>query len=416
MIKANTDILATDFIIATTAGEALSARDAVYISTADGKAYKCDADDVTKIGFVGFAQEAAALNAAVNIINSGVATGFSGLTIGAQYFVSATAGAITTTKPTNYKIVGTAVSATVIRIADYLTERVTTYLPNSLNGGETTQFDITNTAGSTYRYTWDGTGTDPVINAGTFPIGTVVDIYSANMAAVNSGFFTVTGVGANYFEVTNASGVAEINKTLGQSGYLLKGAVYTKTGGLRYAIIKGVGAGGNGSGASANRAAGGGGGGAGYFEKCFTASELGATENLIVGKPATGTGDNPANKGSRTIFGTASLLISNGGLSGTVNAQGGLGGTATGGDINIPGSDGGYPDVGYSGSSTLYRPGSGGASFLGASVIGNTSTGNPGVAGYLYGSGGSGANATGGGGAQNGGTGADGVLIITEYY
>ena len=38
---------------------------------------------------------------------------------------------------------------------------------------------------------------------------------SSNMAAANRGSFPVTGVSTNYFEVTNASGTAENNKTLG---------------------------------------------------------------------------------------------------------------------------------------------------------------------------------------------------------
>lgn len=127
MIKSNTDILATDFILTTTAGEALSARDAVYISTADGKAYKCDADDLTKMDFAGFAQEAAILNASVNIINNGVATGFSGLTTGARYYISGTAGGITTTPPTNVTNVGVALSATVIRMDKFPTQRVVSF-------------------------------------------------------------------------------------------------------------------------------------------------------------------------------------------------------------------------------------------------------------------------------------------------
>ena len=55
MIKTAQTIAASDFVIVTTAGEALSARDAVYISSTDGKAYKCDADDTTKLAFRGTA-------------------------------------------------------------------------------------------------------------------------------------------------------------------------------------------------------------------------------------------------------------------------------------------------------------------------------------------------------------------------
>lgn len=116
MIKTGQNVEQSDYVIVTTAGEALSVRDAVYISSSDGKAYKCDADDATKVRFAGFAQEAAALNAAVNVICYGPATGFSGLTIGARYFVSGTAGSITATAPAIVRVVGIAVSASVILI------------------------------------------------------------------------------------------------------------------------------------------------------------------------------------------------------------------------------------------------------------------------------------------------------------
>lgn len=86
-------------------------------------------------------------------------------------------------------------------------------------GDSTTQFDVTNTAGTTYRYTYDGTGTDPVISATTVPTGATVKVFATNMASGNEGTFTVTGSGNNYFEITNAGGVAESNKTIG-SGYI----------------------------------------------------------------------------------------------------------------------------------------------------------------------------------------------------
>lgn len=86
--------------------------------------------------------------------------------------------------------------------------------------GSTTQFDITNTAGDTYRYTYDGTGTDPGITGVTVPTGCQVSIYSTNFDSGNNGTFIVTFSDTNYFEVTNASGVAESNKTIGAGGYL----------------------------------------------------------------------------------------------------------------------------------------------------------------------------------------------------
>lgn len=99
-------------------------------------------------------------------------------------------------------------------------------------GDSTSQFDITNTSGTTYRYTFDGTGTSPGITTSTFPTGATVTIAAQNFTAGNNGTFLVTGSGSNYFEVTNASGVVESNKTLG-TGYL---AVYGGTVGTNYSV------------------------------------------------------------------------------------------------------------------------------------------------------------------------------------
>lgn len=115
-------------------------------------------------------------------------------------------------------------------------------------GSSTTQFDITNPAGATFRYTFDGTGTDPSISAATFPIGSFVLIAAQNFTTANNGLFVVTGVGTNYFEVTNASGVVESNKTIG-TGYIynqfrkvlnINGTYYAYTGGETTDTLTGV--------------------------------------------------------------------------------------------------------------------------------------------------------------------------------
>lgn len=90
-----------------------------------------------------------------------------------------------------------------------------TYNHTNSVGSSTTQFDITNPSGTTFRYTYDATGTDPAITAITFPTGTQVTVNIANASAGNNGTFTITGSGANYFEVDNPAGVAESNKTIG---------------------------------------------------------------------------------------------------------------------------------------------------------------------------------------------------------
>jgi hypothetical protein len=76
-------------------------------------------------------------------------------------------------------------------------------------GDTTSQWDVTNPAGTTFRYTYDGTGTAPsfaMLTAGT----SILNI-SDGFAAGNLGVFTVTAVAATYFEITNAAGVVESN-------------------------------------------------------------------------------------------------------------------------------------------------------------------------------------------------------------
>lgn len=115
-------------------------------------------------------------------------------------------------------------------------------------GSATSQFDITNTSGSTYRYTWDGTGTDPVITATSIPALSYILLEAQNFNTANNGIFVVTGSGTNYFEVTNASGVVESNKTIG-TGFIYKnytkvliinGVLYAYTGGETTTTLTGV--------------------------------------------------------------------------------------------------------------------------------------------------------------------------------
>ncbi len=118
MIKADSTILATDFITTLIAGEALAIRDALYISAADGKVYKTDTSNPTKVNFYGFAQEAAILNASVNVHHDSHLGGFSGLTINGDIWLGASAGSITQTKPTATipARIGYASSASIVRI------------------------------------------------------------------------------------------------------------------------------------------------------------------------------------------------------------------------------------------------------------------------------------------------------------
>lgn len=178
--------------------------------------------------------------------------------------------------------------------------------------------------------------------------------------------------------------------------------------------------------ASQSSAAGGGSGGS-YLRKLITGSTLatiiasGEAFNVGAGGAAPASGANNGNTGGTTTFGSTFLTCQggNGGGSGNNAATfeyaggGAIPAIATGGDINIAGSAG---QPGITGAQTQAYAGNGGFNLLSLpAVLGANSNGN-GTAGMGYGGGGSGACNTNNGGAFSGGAGANGVIIITEYY
>lgn len=109
-----------------TAGENLSAGNVVYLSdgsggTTAGRWYKADADNTyssTQAPSIGMMM--ANLNTGVlgSIRLQGQVTGLSALTAGTTYYVSATAGALTSTAPGNAQLVGTADSTTSLILSN----------------------------------------------------------------------------------------------------------------------------------------------------------------------------------------------------------------------------------------------------------------------------------------------------------
>ena len=107
-----------------TAGENLSAGDAVYLATGAGgttagRWYKADADAVATSSealTVGMVPDAILLGAAGSIRLLGQITLVGPLSSGAAYYLSGTAGAITVTAPTNARFIGQAASTTSLLI------------------------------------------------------------------------------------------------------------------------------------------------------------------------------------------------------------------------------------------------------------------------------------------------------------
>lgn len=183
---------------------------------------------------------------------------------------------------------------------------------------------------------------------------------------------------------------------------------YTPTAGMKKCLMIAVGPGGNGAGVTAADDAGGGGGAGGCAIKLFTAADIGASKPYTVGQSS----------GNNTTLNTTTL-VANSGANGTAtgnqttlgfSSAGGVGGTASGGDLNIPG-EAGMRSIIYS---TTHGSGGGGGSSAfgnGAAPSGTEAAGN---AGGAYGGGGGGAH-TAGDTDRSGGAGATGVIYVVEF-
>lgn len=185
---------------------------------------------------------------------------------------------------------------------------------------------------------------------------------------------------------------------------------WTVPDGVTKVLVEGVGGGGGGAGSNGGLSVSG--GGAGYCRKIIDLTGI-PSVSITVGTGGAGgaSGSNPGADGNDTTFGSE-FTAGKGKANGT-------GGTATGGDLNIPGNLAGPSIPLYGSGSTTNRnvmSGMGGGTFFGpgaASVLGEIASQAPGNAAIIYGGGGS-AGAVGTSGSNTtGGSGCDGVIVIT---
>jgi hypothetical protein len=180
-----------------TAGETLAANNVVYLSDGSGSKtagrwYKADADNTysSTEPKIGLATAAISTGATGLIRIGGTMDGFSSLTLGAKQYVSATAGALTETAPTNAKVVGWAMSATEVVID-----------PESMANSLAQTFKVM--ASSPYNLTWpaadasgliksNGSGVMSFVAGGGFPF-----IKKASLTAgrFESGTLSLAGSG-----------------------------------------------------------------------------------------------------------------------------------------------------------------------------------------------------------------------------
>jgi uncharacterized repeat protein (TIGR01451 family) len=216
---------------------------------------------------------------------------------------------------------------------------------------------------------------------------------------------------------------------------ILGSGAFTVPSGITSIDVECWGGGGAGGGATGNAAAGGGGAGGSYVKSTLAVTP-GATYPLVVGgyKQSTTTSTQAQNTGDPTWFGSTTTLYAQGGQGGTPvsanNTNGAAGSGSTASSIGTTKYAGGNGAAGIYTSGTPGGAGGGGAGSSGAG--GNASTGTGGSGTLLYGGNGATgvANSTAGGtgyyyagggsgGKANsatdvaGGTGAQGLVVVT---
>lgn len=182
------------------------------------------------------------------------------------------------------------------------------------------------------------------------------------------------------------------------------GATWTKPAGLQFLVVEVQAAGGAGGGSTDN-GYGAGGSGGGYSKKTILAASLGATETVTVGAGGAGVLAATGANGGTSSFG--SHLSATGGVGGADEGSQTTGGTGSGGDLNIPGGDGFR-----GGTDSVDNLGSGGSSMFGNGGLPSSSGNGDNATGYGAGGGGS---LSIGSTAFTGGSGTDGIVIVTEY-
>lgn len=109
---------AANFTVSGTAGETITAGQAVYLKAADARYWLADADaDESTFSFAGIAASSSTAGNPITVWPPGaIATGLSGLTAGSYYFVSTTAGGLANTQGARIARIGHALSTTTMRV------------------------------------------------------------------------------------------------------------------------------------------------------------------------------------------------------------------------------------------------------------------------------------------------------------
>ncbi len=251
---------------------------------------------------------------------------------------------------------------------------------------------------------------------GVIPIKTMSNLNPTAGMIIPTGMYILIYFGGNFI-LTNPT-LGNSIRTVNLIPITVSGT-YTPTAGMSYITVRAVGGGGSGGSVvgQISTVQGGGGGGGECAEVRLTAAQIGGSQVVTIGAggAAPTSGNHDGNDGTATSLGA--YLIANGGKGGKASAvsngwaEGGLGGTGGTGDVLYPGGKG------ASGLESSFQT-QGGDSVMGVGAQSPFFSANSalnGVAGNNYGGGGSGALTQGVATNKQGGAGAPGILIITEY-
>jgi len=229
-----------------TAGEALALNDIVYMSAGDGgrtvgRWYKADSDltyGSIDASALGVAVTAIASAAAGSIRLSGRVTGFAGLSAGSVYYISATAGGITTSAPTNIRPIGQADSSTtlvfspwasLVQDASTLVRGVVSTGTQSFAGNKTFAGTLTSTGLATFTAGFVS-NTESTTRAGTtastqVKLGGVFfkDVTQHDVAASQTDLvLTNTTIPANLLNTDGAYVAIEVGSSVADTGTATK--------------------------------------------------------------------------------------------------------------------------------------------------------------------------------------------------
>lgn len=191
----------TNIEVTGTAGESLLANACAYLSDGSGSKtaglwYNCDADFTyaSTTPEIGISTAALTTGSSGSIRLSGQVSGLSGLTLGALYYVSATAGQITSTSPANSRVVGQADSTTTLVLA-----------PNPAPTASATTIQTTTSTGSQNNFAAT-TARRLVLYANN---ATALTLTGIAAGAIDGDQIDLIGVGVGTVTLSNQSGSSD---------------------------------------------------------------------------------------------------------------------------------------------------------------------------------------------------------------